>query len=133
MSRIPRWLSFWTAALVIVSLSALAVGPAFAGLAPSNLSGQTDIASVRDADMLMAQRALENKIVAQKLHDYGVTPAEAQARLATMSDQDLHTLASATKGLPAGGDATGALIGVLIVVVLVIVIMKLLHHDVIVR
>jgi len=130
---IPRPFRFLIAALVIVSMSAIDVGPAVAGLAPSHTSGTTGIASVRDADMLMAQRVLENKVVAQKLHDYGVTPASAQVRLASMSDQDLHTLASASKGLPSGGDATGALIGVLVVVVLVIVILKLTNHDVIVR
>jgi hypothetical protein len=84
--------------------------------------------------MLLAQRALENKIVAQKLRDYGVSPAEAQFKLASMSDRDLHTLASASKGLPSGGDgATGAIIGVLIVVILVIVILKLTHRQVVVK
>ena len=50
-----------------------------------------------------------------------------------MSDNDLHTLASASKGLPSGGDATGAIIGVLVVVILVIVILKLMHRDVILK
>ena len=70
----------------------------------------------------------------QKLLDYGVAPADAQARLATLSDQDLHTLASASKGLPSGGDGTtGALIGVLVVVILVIVVLRLMHRDVVLR
>jgi hypothetical protein len=133
MNLISRSIRLWLAALVIVSMSAIEVGPAFAGLTSSHTSGATGIASVRDADMLMAQRALENKVVAQKLHDYGLTPAQSQARLAAMSDQDLHTLASASKGLPSGGDATGAIIGVLVVVILVIVILRLTNHDVVVR
>jgi hypothetical protein len=131
--RIPRLLQMCTAALLIFSMSALNVGPVAAGLAPSRSTGTTGIASPRDADMMAAQRVLENKVVAQKLHDYGMTPADAQARLASMSDRDLHTLASAAKGLPSGGDGTGAIIGVLLVVVLVIVILRLTHHDVIVR
>jgi hypothetical protein len=133
MNLIPRSFRLWLAALVIVSMSAIEVAPAFAGLASSQTSGATSIGSVRDADMLMAQRALENKVVAQKLHDYGLTPAESQARLAAMSDQDLHTLASASKGLPSGGDGTGAVIGILVVVILVIVILRLTNHDVVVR
>ena len=128
-----RPLYSWTAILVVLCLSAIDIAPAAAGLAPSRVSGVTSIASARDADMLMAQRVLENKVVAQKLRDYGVAPADAQARLANMSDQDLHTLASASKGLPSGGDATGAIIGVLIVVILVIVVLRLMHHDVVVR
>jgi hypothetical protein len=119
---------------VILSMSVLDFGPAMAGLAPSRTSGTTAIASTRDADMLVAQRALENKIVAQKLRDYGVTAADAQLKLASMSDQDLHTLASASKGLPSGGDGTtGAIIGVLVVIILVIVVLRLMHKDVVVK
>jgi hypothetical protein len=133
MKLFPKRLRFWTAALVILCMSFMDIAPAAAGLAPSRVSGATTIASTRDADLLLAQRVLENKVVAQKLRDYGVAPADAQTRLASMSDQDLHTLASASKGLPSGGDATGALIGVLVVVILVIVVLRLMHHDVVLR
>lgn len=133
MNLFPRPLRLWTAVLVVLCMGAIDIAPAAAGLAPSRVSGVTSIASARDADMLLAQRALENKVVAQKLLDYGVAPADAQLRLASMSDKDLHTLASASKGLPSGGDATGAIIGVLVVVILVIVILKLMHRDVVLR
>jgi hypothetical protein len=133
MKLFPQRLRFWTAALVILCMSAIDIAPAAAGLAPSRTSGATAIASSRDADMLLAQRALENKVVAQKLRDYGVAPGDAQTRLASMSDQDLHTLASASKGLPSGGDATGAVIGVLVVIILVIVVLRLMHKDVVLR
>lgn len=133
MKRTQRPIRFWTALLLIVSMSALDFGPAVAGLAPSRGSGATTIGSTRDADMLVAQRMLEHKLVAQKLMDYGVVPADAQMRLASMSDADLHTLATASKGLPSGGDATGALIGVLVVIILVIVVLRLMNREVIVR
>lgn len=134
MRMFPRKLQFWTAVVVVVCMSALDFGPAMAGLAPSQVSGQTAITSARDADMLVAQRGLENKIVAQKLRDYGMTAADAQLRLASMSDQDLHTLASASKGLPSGGSgSTGAIIGVLVVIILVIVVLRMTHHEVVVK
>jgi hypothetical protein len=132
MNHFPRLLRSWTAALVIAALCVIQAAPAAAGLSPSQVSGTTSITSARDADMVVAQRGLEHRVVAQKLRDYGVTPEAAQARLADMSDRDLHTR-QASRGLPTGGDGTGALIGVLIVVVLVIVILKLTNHDVIVR
>ena len=83
--------------------------------------------------MIAIERALENKQVAQKLRDYGVRPEGVQARLATMSDADVHTLATASRGLPSGGDGLGALIGVLVIVLLVIVILKLLNKEVIIK
>ena len=51
--------------------------PAWAGLAPSRTTAETGIVtSERQADLRVVQRALENKVVAQKLRDYGVTPAD---------------------------------------------------------
>lgn len=134
MKTFPRKLRFSTTLIVVLCMSALDFSPALAGLAPSQTSGATTIASARDADLLVAQRALENKIVAQKLRDYGVAATDAQLKLASLSDQDLHTLASASRGLPSGGDgATGAIIGILVVVILVIVILRLTNHQVVVR
>ena len=133
MTTFPKRLRLWTALLAILCMSSLNISPALAGLAPSATSGATTITSARDADLLVAQRALENKVVAQKLRDNGVSPAQTQLKLASMSDQDLHRLASASKGLPSGGDATGAVIGVLVVVILVIVILKLMNKQVVVR
>jgi predicted PurR-regulated permease PerM len=124
MNVFPKKLRFWTAALLVLCMSVMEVGPAAASLAPSRVSGTTGITSARDADMIVVQRALENKLVA---------PDDAQARLASMSDKDLHTLASASKGLPSGGDSTGAIIGVLVVVILVIVVLRLMNREVVVR
>ena len=127
-------LGFWTALISAVWLLSLEAGPALAGLAPSRVSGATAIASARDADLIAVQRGLEHKIVAQKLRDYGVTPDDVKARLATTSDQDLHMLASYSKGLPSGGDdAIGTLIGLLIIVVLILLILKLLNKKVVIK
>lgn len=126
-------LRFWTALFALTWLFSLDTAPAFAGLAPSRASGTTAIASPRDADLITVQRALEHKVVAQKLRDYGVAPDEVRARLASLPDEDLHLLASHTKGLPSGGDALGTLIGILIVVILVIVILKLLNKEVVIK
>ncbi len=134
MRLFPHRFMARTALVLACYLGALDAAPALAGLAPSQPTGTTAIASARDADLVVVQRALEHKLVAQKLRDYGVAPEQVRARLATMSDQDLHTLATASKGLPSGGDdAIGALIGLLIVVLLVIVILKLLNKQVIVK
>jgi len=133
MGCFPRALRFWTALVLVVYWCGIHTAPAFAGLAPSRSSGVTEVSSVRDADRIAVQRALEHKVVAQKLRDYGVSPEQARLRLASLSDAELHQLASATKGLPTGGDGVGTLIGVLIVIVLVIVILKLLNKEIVIR
>jgi hypothetical protein len=133
MKTFPKKLRFWTGMLVVLSMSAMDFSPALAAIAPSRTSGATTITSARDADMLVAQRALENKVVAQKLRDYGVAPEDAQLRLASMTDEDLHTLATASRGLPSGGDGTGAIIGILVVIILVIVVLRLMNREVVVR
>mgnify|MGYP001059032520 CR=1 FL=1 len=116
MTRFPKPFRVWTILLMVLCMSSLSVHPAFAALAPSTRSGETTIDSVRSADLLVAQRALENRVVAQKLLDYGVSSDEARLKLASMSDQDLHRLATVSAGLPSGGDSTGAIIGVLVLV-----------------
>lgn len=133
MRLFPKPLRFVTALVVLSWSFVLHVTPAAAALTDSQLTGATAIASERDADLLAVQRALENRLVAQKLADYGVVPQEAEARLAMMSDEDLHTLASATKGLPSGGDSLGLVVSLLIIVLLVILILKLLNKEVVVR
>jgi hypothetical protein len=133
MRCFPRPLRFFTALFLLAYWCGMHAAPAFAGLVPSQPTGETAIVSERSADMASVQRALEHKVVAQKLRDYGVEPLEVGAKLATMSDEELHQLASATKGLPTGSDGVGLLIGVLIVVILVIVILKLMNREIVVR
>ncbi len=133
MQWMPRAVRLCTAWLMLVYWVALDVSPAVADLAPSRVSGVTSIASTRDADLVVIRHALEHRMVAQKLRDYGVAPAEVEARLASMPDRDVHTLAATAKGLPSGGDGLDALVTVLIIVLLVIVILKLMHKDIVIK
>ena len=105
-------------------------GVAEAGVIASSIED----AGSRVEDMAKVQSFLENKVVVQKLVDYGVSPAEAMAKVKAMSAQDLHRLASLTDRVAAGtSDALGFLIGLAILIILVIVILKLLNKEVIVR
>ena len=130
---LPRGLRFSTALALLLYGSALHVAPAVAGLAPSRTTGETRVVSVRDADLIVVRQALEHRVVAQKLRDYGVPKEQVETRLASLSDEDVHTLATACKGLPSGSDGIGAVIGLLIIVLLVIVILKLMNKEIVVR
>ena len=105
-------------------------GVAEAGVIASGI----DDAGSRVEDMAKVQAFLENKVVVQKLVDYGVSPSEAMAKVKEMSAQDLHRLASLTDRAAAGtSDALGFLIGLAILVILIIVIMKLMNKEIVVR
>lgn len=133
MRFFPKSLRVIVAGFLIVHFGALDVAPALAGLAPSTPTHATSIATIRDGDLIAVRRALEHELVAQKLRDYGVRPADVEPRLASMSDEDLHTLASASRGLPSGADGLGTLVTVLLIILLVILILKLLNKEIIVR
>jgi len=105
-------------------------GVAEAGLIASNLSK----AEARSEDLAKVQSFLENKIVVQKLVDYGVSSKEAKAKIEAMSAQELHRLASLTDRAAAGTDSgIGILIGLAILVILIIVIFKLMNKEIVVR
>jgi hypothetical protein len=105
-------------------------GVAEAGVIASSLPD----AGSRVEDMAKVQAFLEDKIVVQKLVDYGVSPAEAMEKVKAMSAQDLHRLASLTDRAAAGTDsALGFLIGLAILIILIIVIFKLMNKEVIIR
>ncbi|MDP2658234.1 MAG: PA2779 family protein [Candidatus Deferrimicrobium sp.] len=105
-------------------------GVAEAGVIASNLSD----AGSRVEEMAKVQSFLENKVVVQKLVDYGVSPAEAMAKVKAMSAQDLHRLASLTDRAAAGTDSgLEILIFLAILVILIIVIFKLMNKEVVIR
>ena len=106
-------------------------GEALAGVIASH---GTDGVEFRDADLGKLQTFLEGKIVLQKLSDYGVSPEEAMSKIRSMSDKDLHRLASLTDRAAEGADSgLGLLIGVGVLIILIIVIVKLLNKEIIVR
>lgn len=133
MSRFSSSVRRATAAFLVVYWCAIHVAPAAAGITPSQPSGATAISSTRDADLVIVRRALEHRMVAQKLADYGVRADAVEMRMAQMSDEDVHTLANASKGLPSGGDGLGTLVTILVIVLLVILILKLLNREIVVR
>jgi hypothetical protein len=69
----------------------------------------------------MAREDVRSAIVAQ-----GVAPAEADARLNSLTDAEVIQLADQINHLPAGGDILGLAIVVLVIVILVLVIIRLM-------
>jgi hypothetical protein len=68
---------------------------------------------------------LARKEVLKAFINQGVTPQEAEQRIASLSDAEIVNISEMIDNLPAGGDAIGFVIGVLIIVLLVILIIRL--------
>jgi len=79
----------------------------------------------RAEDLQSIQRVLEDKLVQQRLEDFGLTPEEVNAKLAGLSDSQLHQMASQLDALMPGGQI-GLLVTVLLVLVIVILLVILI-------
>lgn len=117
---------------ILVAYFCLALIPsnAEAFLAQSRLSsGQT--ISERAAHIASIQKALEHKVVTQRLADYGLTAQEVSAKLGSLSDEQLHQLASLSDDV--GGGVLGVIIAVLLIILLVVVILKVSDKRIVIH
>ena len=124
----------WFVALAVFLAGWVGVLGSVRGVAEAGVIGSIVPEGTASAeDLATVQRFLENKVVAQKLIDYGVSPEEAMAKVRDMNPQELHQLASLTDRTAEGTNALGFLIGVAILVLLIILIIKLLNKEIIIR
>lgn len=125
----------WFFVLAIVMAGWMGVLGSFRGVAEAGvIASHGGAADLRAAEIAKVQTVLEQKVVMQKLLDYGVSPDEAMAKIRSMSDGDLHRLAALTDRVAEGTDgAVGWLIGVAVLVILVLVILMLMDKRVVVR
>lgn len=107
---------------LIVTTTALFVRPAYADLAPSGLSGEG--VSTRDADLKIVSKALESKVLRERLKAMGLDEKETEARLSKLSDQDIHQMATRIEAVQPGG----VVVEVLVVVVLVLLAVYLFQR-----
>jgi hypothetical protein len=78
--------------------------------------------AVRTADLAKIQKALESKIIQQKLMDYGLSPEETMVRVNRLSDSQISLLASHADAIQAGGMRDSTIILILILVLLLILL-----------
>ena len=87
------------------------------------ISPGENASTIREINELKVKRALENKIVAEKLMGHGLTKEEVSKKIGEMSDEQVHQIASLADRIPAGGDGGLAIvITILIIVALVLLI-----------
>ena len=109
--------------MLIILMSLISVVPRVeAAFIPS---GESQAEMMRDQDIQVIKKALENKLITQRLQDLGFSDQEIQDRLDQLSDQEVHNLATQIDSVSQGG-ILGVVIAVLVIVILVLVILKLM-------
>ena len=112
-------------AVALIAASA-AAGPAEAMYLPLSPQPAQDASPVdRTADMASIQKTLETEMIRQRLADYGLSSEEALTKLSTLTDDQVHQLASRIDAVQAGGrgiDATTLIIILLLVVLILILV-----------
>lgn len=88
---------------------------------------------VRQADLVTVRRALESRVVQQRLRDLGLPAAEALSRMNGLSDEQIHQFASRLDSVQAGADGVDTLIVVLLAAVIVMGVLELSGHSIIIR
>ncbi|MGZ3648552.1 MAG: PA2779 family protein [Syntrophales bacterium] len=122
------------ALVIAMYLTLFFTSPALAGMIGSLGSSQKTDTQIRSDEINKIQRALETRVVNEKMQAYGLQPEEIKAKLQGMSDEQIHMLSQASDRLLAGADGgIGIIIGLLIIVVLVLVIMKLMNKSVTIK
>jgi len=82
----------------------------------------------RSVDLAFIQRQLARSDVQQRLAEYGVTPAQAQERVAALNDAEIAELAKRIDRAPAGADGgLLALVGLVFVVLIILDYIGALH------
>ncbi|MDA8100474.1 MAG: PA2779 family protein [Nitrospiraceae bacterium] len=118
--------------LALLALTSFA-GPAEAMMLPADHAA-APASPERAADLSRIQKGLESKALEQRLQDYGLTSQEAMAKISTLSDEQVHQLASQMDSVQAGGDGLiGFMFGLAILAGIVILIIYLLEGRIVIQ
>ena len=98
-----------------------------ASFVPSDEQSASSIS--RQEDMATIQRALEDKLVRERLKDLGYAEEEIKARLDRLSDAEVHSLASQLDSLMPAGGWEAAVVVILLVAILVVLILMWTGHK----
>ena len=108
----------WIATMLVVVMGLVSLVPRVeASFVPSD---QSPSSISRQDDMATIQKALEQKLVRERLKDLGYTEEEIKARLDRLSDAEVHSLASQLDSLMPAGSWEAVLVVILLVAILVV-------------
>jgi len=121
----------WIATMLVVVMGLVTLVPRVeASFVPSDQSDRSSSPSSRQEDMATIQKALEQKLVQERLRDLGYTEDEIKSRLDQLSDTELHNFAAQLDTLAPAGSGFEVAVIILLVVVLVALVLILTGHHV---
>ena len=118
------FISLFTATIML--LIAIPYQPLLAAMVPTEVNiYQIKAQDARDhLKTLISRNDIKKSLISR-----GIDPDEAMARVDSLSDSEVISVADKINQLPAGGDALGALIGAALIVFLVLLITDLLGYT----
>jgi len=96
-------------------------------------SDESFSSSFRQKDMEVVQKALEHRLVKERLKALGYTEKEIADRLDQLSDQELHRFATNLDSLTPAGDTLSIIIAILVIIALLLVILHLIDKRIIIK
>ena len=134
MEQIRQWRALrHVAVLMLVSFGILSFAPRVDAAYVSNYDMLSSTIENKDADMDAIQQSLENKMVVERLEALGYSKEEISDRLAMLTPEERHDLATRIDSLHSGQGAWGIIIGVLVVVLIVLLILHFTDKRVVVQ
>ena len=134
MEQIRQWrILRHITVLMLVTFGILSFAPKVDAAYVSNYDMLSTQADGKDADMDTIQGTLENKLVVERLQALGYSKEEISERLAMLSPEERHDLATRIDALHSGQGVWGIVIGVLVVVLIVLLILHFTDRRVLVQ
>src|SRR4030067_1935493 len=97
------------ASYLVVAMFIIGITPrVYAGFSPSEVISM--LSFDRSSDLEKIRKALEMKMVGERLRELGFTPGEIEKRLSQLTDQQIHQLALNIDQLQVGGGSGGGLL-----------------------
>ncbi|MCK5710192.1 MAG: PA2779 family protein [Deltaproteobacteria bacterium] len=116
--------------ITFVPVSLISISANAAVTESQMISPEENASTIREINELKVRRALENKIVAEKLMSRGLTKEEVSDKIGEMSDEQVHQIASLTDRIPAGGDSGLAIVVTILIIVALVLLIVYLYKRV---
>ncbi len=127
-----RKLTNWVAWYMVTVMFLFGITPKVeAGFSPSEVIGQSQMD--RSMDVEKIRKFLETKMIRERLHAFGFSQEEIQARLNLLTDEQIHQVALKLDELNVGGDGAEAVIILLLIAAVVLLVIYLMGYRVVLK